>query len=188
SVSRRRPGRAPALPPCFHTEPPSPSQRGGGEVGGEKGEEEGRSRPGGARRRRDPERRRRRRPPSRRPLLRQRRAGTTKSLKKTTPSVSSTPMSPEERDDDDIVAAWTPTPCREPRAHSDLEPGLHRVEPSRHHLATAPPSFSLRPIGSSEDPEDPDYFDDVDYAEEKDKDNTSVCEFQVRTWCTSPIA
>ncbi|CAO2189837.1 unnamed protein product [Urochloa humidicola] len=47
---------------------------------------------------------------------------------------------------------------------------------------------SLRPGGSSEDPEDPDYFDDVDYAEEKDKDNTPVCELQVRTWCTNPSA
>ncbi|CAN6362761.1 unnamed protein product, partial [Urochloa humidicola] len=35
-------------------------------------------------------------------------------------------------------------------------------------------------------PMDPDYFDDVDYAEEEDKDNTPVCELQVRTWSSSP--
>ncbi|CAO2045186.1 unnamed protein product, partial [Urochloa humidicola] len=50
----------------------------------------------------------------------------------------------------------------------------HRTAPSRLGITTPRPRLPLlpKPVGSSEDPEDPDYFDDVDYAEEKDKDNT----------------
>ncbi|CAN6343260.1 unnamed protein product, partial [Urochloa humidicola] len=74
-----------------------------------------------------------------------------------------------------------------PEHHDDheLEPDL--PAPSRDGLTSPRLHLALRrALGSSEDPEDPDYFDDVDYAKEVDKDNTPVCELQVRTWSTSP--
>ncbi|CAN6349344.1 unnamed protein product, partial [Urochloa humidicola] len=69
-------------------------------------------------------------------------------------------------------------------AVNEAEP---RAQPARPQPDTASPlrrtELPVRaPNGS---PEDPDYFDDVDYAEE-DKDNTPVCELQVRIWSSSP--
>ncbi|CAN6354718.1 unnamed protein product, partial [Urochloa humidicola] len=114
-----------------------------------------------------------------------------------TPRINSRPSTPNPRAPPLKARASTLSPQSSRRRglplfshteHVFVEPAPHRAEPSRHHHATAPPLPFLRPAGSSEDPEDPDYFDDVDYAEEKDKANTPVCELQVRTCSTSPNA
>ncbi|CAO2169112.1 unnamed protein product [Urochloa humidicola] len=67
---------------------------------------------------------------------------------------------------------------REPEP-AGTAPSLHgRTSPQRRHpVLTKPHGFS----------EDPDFFGYVDYAEEEEtKDNTPVCELQVRIWSTSP--
>ncbi|CAN6333470.1 unnamed protein product, partial [Urochloa humidicola] len=80
----------------------------------------------------------RRRPPNLRPLLHQRYAGAVLCFDDTKPA----PFH--------FLSAGTTPPV------ATASPSSH----TEHHL--------LEPVGSSEDPEVPDYFDDVDYAEEKD--------------------
>ncbi|CAN6335463.1 unnamed protein product, partial [Urochloa humidicola] len=100
------------------------------------------------------------------------------------PVTSSTPPSPPS------TGSCTASTGR--RRLIDLEPHQallpHRpscTAPPRHGLAS-PLHHHVSPVEPAGLPEDPDYFDDVDYAEEEDKDNTSVCELQVRTWSSSP--
>ncbi|CAN6342842.1 unnamed protein product, partial [Urochloa humidicola] len=71
-------------------------------------------------------------------------------------------------DSDNAFATTPSTPSRGPRP----QPSRHCTEPSWHHLAMASPSFPPRAHRILGRPEDPDYFDDVDYDEEDDKDNT----------------
>ncbi|CAN6165943.1 unnamed protein product, partial [Urochloa humidicola] len=90
-----------------------------------------------------------------------------------------------------INATPTPSPASTTpsrRLSASSPPRQHSLT-GRHGHAVFPRRVPRRrALGSSEDPKDLDYFDDVDYTEEKDKDNTPVCELQVRTWCTSPNA
>ncbi|CAN6238079.1 unnamed protein product, partial [Urochloa humidicola] len=74
------------------------------------------------------------------------------------------------------------TPPPSTKTNREHQPAC--AAPSRHGL-TSPrrrhPDFHT-PVGL---PEDPDYFDDVDYIEEEDKDNIPVCELQVWTRSSS---
>ncbi|CAN6363378.1 unnamed protein product, partial [Urochloa humidicola] len=56
----------------------------------------------------------------------------------------------------------------EPRAPVDLEPAQLRLA-----TASTAPCVATNHLEAHGLPEDPDNFDDVDYAEEEDKDNTS---------------
>ncbi|CAN6372399.1 unnamed protein product, partial [Urochloa humidicola] len=88
--------------------------------------------------------------------------------KKRKPSIrrAATPLSPEPRRGAGPGSAAAATTSPSPSRHGIASPRPHSLPASspRHQA----------PLRSSEDPEDPDYSDDVDYVEEKDKDNSSL--------------
>ncbi|CAN6362740.1 unnamed protein product [Urochloa humidicola] len=90
------------------------------------------------------------------------------------PAVRALPAGLAEHEEGDIAAA-VPRPRRRRRPRREHHHRDAYVEPDR--AASSPRSLTSprprlvfnEPLGP---PEDPDYFDDVDYAEEEDNDNT----------------